>query len=142
MSLQDQLDDAIGAGDAPTVKALLSGYPELVHGPDGVRTPPLNTEIGANGNLTVDRILLTRKQRRTKLQGQSCNATQIHHRMYAVTDPETPSPCGGGHQQCRRRTEPAALAENLPNDEMRDIGITRIRSQYEEIARMLKGAGA
>ena len=142
MSLRDQLDDAIGARDALTVKALLSEYPELVHGPDGVITPPLNTEIGANGNLTMDRILLTRKQRRTKLQGESGNATQIRHRMYAVTDAETPSPCGGGHQQCCRRSEPAALAENLPNDEMRDIGITRIRSQHEEIARMLRGAGA
>ncbi|MEM7362851.1 MAG: ankyrin repeat domain-containing protein [Pseudomonadota bacterium] len=143
MSLPDQLDDAIRAEDAPTVNALLSEHPELVNGPDGVITPPLSIAIGVTGNLTVVSILLTHGAN----VEQICKDTGATPLKYAIVYTRLPIlkhliHAGADINNAAAGLHPVALAESLPNDEMRDMGITGTRSQYEEIARILRDAGA
>ena len=143
MDLHDRLDDAIRDQDVDSVRALLRAHPDLANGPDGVTTPPLQIAIGVTGDSRIVAALLDHGAD-TESVCRDTGSTPLKYAVVFTRPNLIPLLVERGADVNNRGngSSPLQLAEKLPTDELRDMGVTGTREQYREIAELLRRLGA
>lgn len=140
----DSLDTAIRNEEAEAVTALLKEDPSLANGPPGVTTSPLHIAIGVTGDEAIVKLLLDYGAA-TESVCKDTGATPLKYAVVFTRKHLIPLLVAHGADVRNRGggggSTPLELAEELPTDELRDMGVTGTREEYAEIAELLKSLG-
>ena len=138
------LDDAIRAQDVPRVSELLAEMPTLARGAYATATSPLHIAVGVTGNREIIELLI---EYGADLEAvcKDTGATPLKYAIVFTKLDLIPVLVGHGAEldgDENGENTPLELAQSLPSEELRNMGVTGTREQYREAEQVLRRLGA